>query len=203
MDRHAWAGWVDPEIRDRLWAARKLLKAAWNSDQKSPKQYPMDTSWALAQIEQAVAKNKPDKHTRISFRKLLNPRTLADLVPEEQISAVWAEYNSGTFKDAIRRAAQINYSNTKKSWKLFKTITRAIEATYLASFLGHEFLSKPKVNILHTGLDQIAKTAGLEGQTQAGFVEFLDDLCPCGLKSHKGAVRKLSKRSARFRRATK
>lgn len=163
----------------------------------------MDTSWALAEIEQAVAKNDLDKHIKTSLRKLLNPRTLAELVPEERISAVWEEYNSGTFRDAITLAAQIDYKNIKKSWKLFKTITRAMEATYLAGFLGHEFLSKPKVNILHTGLDQIAKVAGLGGQTQAGFAEFLDDLCPCGLKSHKGAVRKLSKRSVRFRRSTK
>jgi hypothetical protein len=203
MGRHAWAGWVDEETRHRLWEAKELLKSAWDSDRKSPRRYPMDTSWALAEIEQSLAKKKPDKPTKISLRKWLNPRTLAALVPEAQISAVWEEYNSGTFKNAIKLAAEINYKNTKKSWKLFKTIIRAIEATYQARFLGHEFLSKPKVNILHTGLDQIAKTAGLEGQTQAGFVEFLDDLCPCGLKSHKGAVRKLSKRSARFRRATK
>lgn len=139
MGRHAWERWVDEDTKHRLWAARARLKNAWDSDRKSPKQYPVDTSWALAEIEQYVAKNNPDKHTRTSFRKLLNPRTLAELVPEERIGAVWEEYNSGTFKDAIRRAARINYDNTKKSWKLFKTITRAMEATYLASFLGAEF----------------------------------------------------------------
>lgn len=201
MGRHAWERWVDEETRHRLWAARRLLRSAWDSDRKSPKQYPVDTSWALARIEESVAKHIPDKDTTASLRKMLHPRTLAELVPEAQISAVWEEYNSGTFKDAIRRAARINYDNTKKSWKLFKTITRAMEVSYLASFLGPEFLSKPKVNILHTGLNQIAKVAGLGGQTQTGFAEFLDDLCPCGLKSHKGAVRKLSKRSVRFRRA--
>jgi hypothetical protein len=202
MNRHAWAGWVTPENKHRLWAASKLLKSAWDSDRKSPKKYPMDTSWALAEIEQSVAKNNPDKHTRTSLRKLLNPRTLVELVPEERISVLWEEYNSGTFKDAIRRAAQIDYKNTKKSWKLFKTITRAMEATYLAGFLGHEFLLRPKVNILHTGLQRIAKAAGLEDQTKEGFAQFLDDLCPCGLKSHEGAVRKLLERSARIRRAT-
>jgi hypothetical protein len=161
----------------------------------------MDTSWALAEIEQSVAKNNPDKHTRTSLRKLLNPRTLAELLPKERISAVWEEYNSGTFRDTIRRAAQIDYNNAKKSWKLFKTITRAIEATYLAGFLGHEFLSWPKVNILHTGLYRIAKVAGLGDQTKEGFAQFLDDICPCGLKNHKGAVRKLFARIARIRRA--
>lgn len=164
MDRHAWAGWVDEDTKHRLWAARELLKRAWDSDQESPEQYPVDTSRALAQIEQSVAKNNPDKRTSTSFRKMFSPRTLAELVPEERISAVWEEYNSGTFNDAVRRAARINYDNTKKSWKLFKTITRAIEAAYLASFLGSEFLSKPKVNILHTGLYRIAQATELADQ---------------------------------------
>src|SRR5271156_3768468 len=140
MGRHAWADWVDEETSHRLWEAKELLKSAWDSDRKSPRRYPMDTSWALAEIEQSLAKKKPDKPTKISLRKWLNPRTLAALVPEAQISAVWEEYNSGTFKNAIKLAAEINYKNTKKSWKLFKTIIRAIEATYQARFLGHEFL---------------------------------------------------------------
>jgi hypothetical protein len=29
---------------------------------------------------------------------------------------------------------------------------------------------------------KVAKAAGLEAQTNEGFAEFLDDLCPCGIK---------------------
>ncbi len=64
-----------------------------------------------------------------------------------------------------------------------------------------EFLSKPNLNILHAGLQRIAKAPGLEDQTKEELAQFLNDLCPCGLKSHKDAVRKLLQRSARIRRA--
>ncbi len=75
-----------------------------------------------------------------------------------------------------------------------------MEITYLVRFFGVELMPKPKVNILHRGLDQIAKAAGLEGQTEEGFAEFLDDLCPCGITRHKEAIRKLSSRSSQIRR---
>ena len=199
MNKHSWAGWADdPETISRLWAARSRLKTAWEADQEDPAHYPINTSWALAEIEEAVGKKSPNRSAK-SVRKQ-RPETLADLVPEREVSALWEEYNRGTFKDAIGRAATIDCHNTKNIWKIFQTIIRAIEAAYLARFLGPEFLSKPKVNILHTGLDQIAKAAALGDQTEKGFAEFLDDLCPCGLKDHREAVRKLAKRSMRMRR---
>jgi hypothetical protein len=61
--------------------------------------------------------------------------------------------------------------------------------------------AKAKGDILHRGLNEIAKAAGIEDQTEAGFAEFLDDLCPCGLKNHREAVRKLASRSTRMRRS--
>jgi hypothetical protein len=71
---------------------------------------------------------------------------------------------------------------------------------YLVDYMGLEILQHPKVNILHKGLNEVAKTAGLGDQTERGFAEFLDDLCPCGLKKHREAVRKMSSRSIRMRR---
>jgi hypothetical protein len=61
-------------------------------------------------------------------------------------------------------------------------------------YWGWEILRRPKVNILHRGLGEIAKAAGLGEQTNKGFAEFLDDLCPCGLQRHDEAVRKLKSR---------
>ena len=115
-------------------------------------------------------------------------------VPENVVKNVYEEYHAGTFRDAIRLAAE--FQDGKKSWKTFQGIIRAIEMAYLALYFDVEILPKPKVNILHRGLDQIAKAAGLEDLTEEGFAEFLDDVCPCGIKHHKEAVRKLSSRSA-------
>jgi hypothetical protein len=125
---------------------------------------------------------------------------LAKLIPESLVRNIWEENHNGSYEHAIRRAAATNYEELDKSWRVFQGIIRAMETAYLVGYLGLEFLSKPKVNILHRGLDEIAKAAGIGDQTEKGFAQFLDDLCPCGLKRHREAVRKLSSRSVRIRR---
>jgi hypothetical protein len=200
MSGHPWAGWIDsPETVSLVWAAKKRLDSAWKRDRKDPARYPVNTSYALAVIEEALAKKTPDVTTKTDLPKWRKPRSLAELVPERFVKAIWEGYNSGTFKDAVARAAE--FDNVGKSWKTFRTIIRAIEAAYLAGFIGPEVLPRTKVNILHTGLDKIAKAAGLEDQTEKGFAGFLNDICPCGIRNHREAVRKLSSRSARVRRA--
>ena len=140
-----------------------------------------------------------DKNTTVRITKPKEPRSLAELVPEKLVKTIWEEHHSGTFRDAIRRAAGV-HRDEQKSWKAFQGIIRAMEVAYLVSYIGDELLPKPKVSILHRGLDRIAKAGGLEGQTEEGFAEFLDDLCPCGIRRHKEAVRKLWSRSSRNRR---
>lgn len=117
MNRHRWAEWLDdPEAVSRLWAARTRLKSAWNADQEDPTHYPINTSWALAEIEQSFRK-VPRENWKSYKEKWLNPKSLSDLVPEDEISAMWEAYNSGTFKETICRAAEINFDNVKNSWK--------------------------------------------------------------------------------------
>ena len=56
-----------------------------------------------------------------------------------------------------------------------------------------------RFSILHRGLHKIARATGIGDQTEEGFAEFLDDLCPCGLKRHRKAIRKALRRSQRIR----
>src|SRR6202035_5979106 len=128
------------------------------------------------------------------------PKRLAELVSERTVKAIWEDNHSGRFENAIAEAAATDYKNPDKSWKIFQGIIRAIEAAYLAEYLGLGFIPKPKVNILHKGLNEIANAAGIGDQNEEGFAEFLDDLCPCGLKKHREAVRKFFSRSTRLRR---
>jgi hypothetical protein len=97
-------------------------------------------------------------------------------------------------------ATPTHYDTVRKSQKVFKAIIRAIETAYVIDYVSWQLLPRPKVNILHRGLNEIAKAAGIQDQTETGFAEFLDDLCPCGLKNHREAVRKLASRSTRMRR---
>jgi hypothetical protein len=186
------------ETAQLLWEAKKLLKTSWAYDCRDPKHYPINTSYAFAQIKQTLTNKPHDRSAKIELRKWGRPRTLAELIPEISIKAVWEDYNIGSFREAIELAAKVD--NVKQSWKAFQTIIRAMETAYIGRFIGPEVLAKPKVNILHTGLDQIAQAAGLEMQTEKGFSGFLDDICPCGLNNHRGAIRKLLRRSSRIHR---
>ncbi len=202
MSQHRWEQWIEPEeVKKLLWKAKERLKTVWEWDRKDPKSYPVNTAYALAEIQERLSKQPRERKIRVRLPKPKwpkAPKSLAELVPEKLVKIIWEEHHSGTFRDALRIAA--GGPEQEESWKAFQGIIRAMEIAYLVHFLGWEMLPRPKVSILHRGLDQIAKAAGLEGQTEEGFAEFLDDLCPCGIKRHKEAVRKLSSRSARIRR---
>jgi hypothetical protein len=201
MSGHRWEQWIESkEIAEILWQAREQLKTAWKRDQQYPKSYPLNTSHVIAQIKQSLSRRPRNKKTIVRLPKPKEPTCLAELIPEKDVKAIWEEQHAGAFGDAIKRVATVNYTEEEKSWKVFQGIIRAMEAAYLVNYFSLEFLPRPKVSLLHRGLDQIAKAAGLEGQTQQGFAEFLNDICPCGLRDHKEAVRKLSTRSFRMRR---
>jgi len=127
-------------------------------------------------------------------------KTLADLAPERLVRRIWEDNHSGTLEDAVRAAGQMNFDNQEKPWKVFQGIMQAMEGAYWVSFFGPEILPKPKVSILHKGLNRIAMAVRLE-RTQ--YPDFFDDLCPCGLKNHREALRKIESRSERYRRTTK
>jgi hypothetical protein len=201
MSPHAWEDWIESvEVREALRRGKERLNFAWACDQKDPKSYPINTSWALAEIQQSVslrpAKKKSTKR-RLIYRK---PKTLAELVPAELVKMIWEDHHNSSFEEAITRAADTDYADQKRSWKVFKGIIHAVETAYLFDYWGWELLPRPKVNILHRGLDEISKAAGLEDLTLEGFAQFLDDLCPCGLKRHKEAIRKLGSRFEKIRR---
>jgi hypothetical protein len=200
MGRHAWAGYVESaEVRNLLWKSAERLKVAWERDQEDPKSYPTNTSFVLAEIRAGVTGQRAMRSVG-HLRLPTPPKRLAELVSERTVKAIWEDNRNGRFEDAIAHASATDYKNPDKSWKIFQGIIRAMEAAYLVEYWGLGFIRKPKVNILHKGLNEIAKAAGIGDQTEEGFAEFLDDLCPCGLKKHREAVRKLSSRSARMRR---
>ena len=187
-----------PKTVELLGDAKKLLRTTWQYDCESAKHYPINTAHALAQIKLSLAKKHTDRNIEIELPEPRKPKALTELIPESAVKAVWENYHSGSFEEAIGLAGEIE--NDKESWKAFQSIIHAMELAYFGRFVGVEVLGMPKVNFLHAGLDQIAKVAGLGIQTEKGFAGFLDDLCPCGLSNHKEAVRKLLSRSSRIRR---
>jgi hypothetical protein len=136
-----------PETVERLWDAKNSLATAWQYDCGSLRNYPINTSFAVARITQSIAGQSAVIKPKLP--KWKTPRTLSELLPEESVKIIWEDYNSGNFEDAIRSASEVR--STKKSQKAFRTIIRAIEAAYLALYLGLDVLGMPKINILHLG----------------------------------------------------
>jgi hypothetical protein len=206
MSRYRWTEWIgSPEIVSFLWQAKEQLRIAWERDKKY-KRYPMNTSYLLGHLRGKLWRNasgkRPVKQQRKRFLVARTPRTLSELVPERYVRSIWEDQHSGNFDDAIRIAAQLGPDSGDRPWKVFRGILKAMEDAYYVAFFGHDILPMPKVSLLHRGLKKLAIEAGLEDQTREGFAEFFDDLCPCGLKNHREAVRKMESRSERYRAAS-
>ncbi len=202
MSEHRWAKWIEsPEIVSFLCRAKEQLRIDWERDKKY-KRYPMDTAYRLAYLRGELRRNASGKHPVKQPRKRLfiarTPRTLSELVPERFVRSIWEDQHSGSFDDAIRVAAEMRHDNQGRPWKVFRGILKAMEDAYHVVFFGPEIMSMPKVSLLHRGLKHLAMEAGLKDQTRDGLAEFLDDICPCGLRSHREAVRKLESRAKRF-----
>lgn len=202
MSQHRWAAWIDsPEVVSFLRQAKEPLKTAWARD-KEHKRYPMNTYYLLAHLRGELRPDASRKHLVKQRRKHLlvgRPvRTLSELVPEHLVRSIWEDQHSGSFDDAIRVAAQLGLDSGDRPWKVFRGILTAMEDAYHVVFFDLDILPKPKVSLLHRGLKELATEAGLSDQTRTGFAEFLDDLCPCGLRNHREAVRKLESRARRF-----
>lgn len=207
ISRDAWKGWIEsPDVLRALLEGGELLKSAWESDQqggnhKYKDTYPVNTDRALTEILERVSKKSPK--VRRQVRRVPPPKipmSLAELIPEKLVKSVWELHHQGSFRDAIKKAASFNPANRDEGWKSFRGILWAIENAYAVGRWGSEVLPGPKVNILHLGLNQIARAAGLGDQTEQGFAQFLDSLCPCGLRNHRESVRKLVGRSRKFHR---
>src|SRR2546426_9175189 len=127
MSQHRWEQWIESkEAVKLLWEAKERLKAAWEWDRKDPGTYPINTSYTLAEIQESLSMQRRDKNTTVRITKPKEPRSLAELVPEKLVKTIWEEHHSGTFRDAIRRAAGV-HRDEQKSWKAFQGIIRAME----------------------------------------------------------------------------
>jgi len=201
MDKHRWAEWIEQqEVVAFLWRSKDRLERAWEADRQAPTGYPINIFHALNEIQHRLAMKRPRTSRPIHIPEPIKPKTLAELVPEKVVKAVWEDQHSGTFEDAISKSVPNNFEEHLKSWRIFQGIVRAVEGAYGVNVFGLEVLPRPKVSVLHRGLLEIANAAGLRDLTTAGLTEFFDDLCPCGIKNHKEAIRKLSSRSGRIRR---
>lgn len=195
IEPHAWESAADsPEVVEILKKAKRRLSSAWERDRRYPKSFPVHTAAALDSIQAWVQRKAPQRPWEVPIASSKLPTTLAELIPEVVVKSIWELRHSGNFKAAIQEAARFDPDHSDRSPRFFKGILWAIERAYWVHMWGDDLLPTPKVNILHHRLGEIAKASGFGDQTGAGFAQFLDDFCPCGIKSHREAVRKMRSR---------
>lgn len=189
-NRHRWKLSIEnQDVIKLLEGTADQLRNTWQWEARNPKSYPLNSSYVISTTKSNLRGDSPRKLSKIAY--LTKPRHFSELLPEVQIKATYEDHNSGSYEEALAIACE---EPTKESWAAFQKILRAMERVYLASYFGVEMLPAPKVNFLHRKLLEIADLAGLGDLTYAGLVEFLNDLCPCGKKHTKEAIRKLRKR---------
>jgi hypothetical protein len=119
---------------------------------------------------------------------------LTDLIEEKTVKAVYEDQNSGSYKDALRKAS----AGGKQGRVIWRKLLRSIDWAYEIGIRGAEVAPMPRVHFLHRELLDIVTFLELDRDfTSEGLAEFFDDLCPCGKKHQAEAIRKLGKRIAK------
>jgi hypothetical protein len=197
MSLHPWVGWIESDAnRQILLNAKDPLRIAWEQDQAHRRTYPINTSYALFQILDSLSWRSRKTDKKASLPEPKTPKSLAELIPEELVRAIWEEHHNGSLNAAIGKAAGLGCGQYEMSGKVFSQILKTMEIAYSVNRFGTDLLPRPKTNILHRGLQTIAKAAISEDDLdEKWFSELLDYLCPCPLKRHREAVRKLQSRS--------
>lgn len=170
-----------------LEGAAKQLKKAWKWDQEYPRSYPSNTEHLLWQTIADLQGKRLVRSAPLKLSLPPTPRTFAELVPEKMIRYAYEDQNQGSYKAALRRAAEGDYRWARK-------IFRAVETAFTIDQHGLELAPPPRVHFLHRNLLEIAKVAGFSSATNEGIAEFFEDVCPCGQKHSTEAVRKFRER---------
>lgn len=194
-NQHRWKGSVSEKIQHDLENAAKELKESWSIDSGDPRLYPFITEFALNDLRGRI-RNRP-RSTKLPPVPEPPPKAenLTDLIEEETVRAVYEDQNSGSYKEALRKASV----GGKQGLVVWRKILRSIHRAYEIGIHGAEIAPMPRVHFLHREILDLVTLLKLNDLTSEGLVEFFDDLCPCGKKHQTDAIRKLGKRIAKAR----
>ena len=189
-NQHRWKKSLGNEIVEVLTEAAREIRLSWEADRLSGEYYPLHTDVTFHELKERL-RGKPRVERPIKLPLPGRPpQHLYELIKEKTVKAVYEDQNNGGYEEALRIAGGEN----EKAHPTFRKLLRAIVAAYEIRSYGWEAMPKPRVHFLHRNLLEVAALAGLSDLMHQGFVEFLDDVCPCGERHTAEAVRKLRKR---------
>ena len=194
-DQHRWKNSVSDQIQRHLQNAAKELKESWSVDSGDPRSYPFLSEIVLSGLRDRIRNRPRSIRLPSAPEPQPEPEKLMDLIEEKIVRAVYEDQNSGSYKDALRKAS----AGGKGGLAVWRKILRSIDRSYEIEIHGAEVAPMPRVHFLHRELLDIAKLLKIDDLTSEGFVEFFDDLCPCGKKHQADTIRKFGKRIAKAR----
>ena len=187
---HRWKNWVENESTLLVLEEAALeLKAAWDTDKKSPEHYPMHTEIVFSETMARLRGELPNEGPIKLPPPQPPPRRFCELVDEQTIKAVYEDQNNGSYQEALRIAASWH----EQAYPTFRKLLRAVAVSYEIHSYGSGAIPKPRTHFLHKNLLEIADKV-LAGLKLEGILEFLDDTCPCGRLHQADAIRKFRKR---------
>jgi hypothetical protein len=192
-NQHRWKLSLATETCRLLDEFSEVLAWAWGIDTRDQKSYPHNASLAFHTIKNEIANSErpqkqpiPTKRRGILIRQP-SARVFSELVDETAIKRVYEDQNADLYKSALLQAA-------RGDAKVFRKILRAVDSAYVIGQRGAEAARPPRIHFLHRSLLELAELCRLDGLTDEGMVEFLEDLCPCGQPHQSDAIRKFRKR---------
>ena len=180
----------DTKIVKALKAFKEDLKRAWMVDKEDPESFPINTGEAFFEIRKQLVKQPLDAsrlHLDLMPPLPSPPEQFLDLVDESEIETVFEQQNEESYKNALKLAM----SGGRRGELIWRKILLAVDHAHFIKLHGPQVIPKPRIQFLHRELLKMTEPLGINDLTHEGIAEFLDDMCPCGIKHKSGTIRKL------------
>src|SRR5437016_10985434 len=167
-----------------LLASREQIREAWHRDERGKKGFPLNTAHLLWELE---ARLKGEWRTRrirfLAYSKA--PRGLRDILPEKVVRQVHEYLHEEPFQDALDELHSANAAPQARE-RIQNTLVTALEVQQV----GEQVLPKPRGNWLHRQMLRTVRAATPEKFTDSEMAKLFDQLCPCGTKHNREAMKK-------------
>ena len=195
VNQHRWKKLLSDQMVSHLEGAVKELKETWSLESGDSRSYPFVTLILLNELKGRIANQIRSTKLPAVPKPRPEPEKLMDLIEEKIVKAVYEDQNSGSYKDALKKAS----AGGRQGHAVWRKVLRSIDRAYVIGIDGLDFVPMPKLNVLHRELLDIMKLLKINDITREGFAEFFDDMCPCGENHKPDTIRKLGSRIAKAR----
>lgn len=180
---------LDPAQMKLVENAKRDLARAWRYDQQYPRSFPINVDNVLSDLRARLRSPRLEQSGISLPAPRPTPKHLLDLVDEKIVKEVFEQQNSGSYLAALATASEGGTSGAAA----FRKIVNTMYFAYGISLYGADLAPKPRVELLHRALLDIA--GRLDDFTIEGARNFLEYMCPCPKKHSLEAVKKLKERT--------